>query len=389
MKPITAVAVSGGVDSLVAARLLKERGPVVALYFNTGYHALSKEDIRRLAARLDMPIHVIDCAEFFRRRVVGYFVAAYRSGVTPNPCLVCNPVVKFGRILAAARRLGAERLATGHYARVVPGASGSGSDDRPRLVSGDPPRPGSDDPPRLLKGLDPKKDQSYFLAFLSARQLARACFPLGEWTKDQVREAARSMGISPVSATESQDVCFIRNISAGRFVAEFKSPSRHQSTIECRGALESISASAEGPIVDAEGRLLGCHGGLHLFTVGQRRGINLPAARPYYVIRLEPAANRLVVGFKEELDAPACRVRGLHWIGPPPAGPVRVTARIRYRHHGAPATLYPRPGREGVVVFDAPQSAVTPGQGAVFYEGDRVLGAGWIVGPASAEDSGS
>lgn len=336
----TAVAVSGGVDSLVAAYLLKKKGPVVGIHFKTGYHPVSDEAIQRIGAQLDIPVHIADIGADFKAAVVDYFVDTYLSGRTPNPCLVCNPVIKFGRIFDIARSLGAERLATGHYARTGPGADGS---------------------PRLFRGRDPQKEQSYFLAFLTPAQLAAADFPLGGMTKPAVKALAAEKGLRPVSASESQDICFIRNTAYGQFLAAHtETPPR------------------PGPIVDVRGRHLGEHKGLHLFTVGQRRGIDCPAGAPYYVVRMEPLHNRLIVGFKEDLLAPECRVAGVNWIGPEPAGPVAAAVRIRYRHRAAPARLYPRDGGRVRIEFDTPQSAVTPGQGAVFYQGEAVLGAGWI-----------
>jgi tRNA-specific 2-thiouridylase len=337
---LTAVAVSGGVDSLVAAYLLKKKGPVVGVHFKTGYHPVADEDIHRIGEQLGIPVHILDVQTAFKERVVDYFVETYRSGRTPNPCLVCNPAIKFGRVFDIARSLEADRLATGHYARIRPGADGS---------------------PRLYRGRDPQKEQSYFLAFLTPAQLAAADFPLGDMTKPAVKALAAEKGLRPVSASESQDICFIRKSSYGGFIAG------HQKT-----------APRPGPILDLHGRHLGEHKGLHLYTVGQRRGIDCPAGAPYYVVSIEPHHNRLIVGFKEDLLSPECWVTGVNWIGPEPAGPVAAAVRIRYRHRAAPARLHPEGGGRVRIAFHTPQSAVTPGQGAVFYQGEAVLGAGWI-----------
>ncbi len=340
MKPLVAVAVSGGVDSLAAAARLKSRGyPLFGIHFLTGYEP-EKKDVAAATDRLGIRLHVIDLSEAFRTRVVAYFSQTYLAGKTPNPCLVCNPVIKFGVLLDHARRLGAEYLATGHYARIVP-------DDRRR--------------PHLLRGVDKAKDQSYFLAFLTRAQLARACFPLGEMTKTQVVTWAAVEGLQPVSGPESQDACFV---GSGRY-SEFLTA-------------QAPAPPAGGDIVDRDGRVLGRHAGLHRYTVGQRRGIGCPAADPYYVLRLDVDSNRLVVGSKADTLASSCRVSGINWIQPEPSGPVRLSIRIRYRHRAAPSEVVPRPRCCAAVTFDNPQSAVTPGQGAVFYRGDEVIGGGWI-----------
>jgi len=340
MTSTVAVAVSGGVDSMMAARLLQEQGQrVFGLHFRTRYTAVP--DIARIGASVGMPVHVVDLSREFDRAVIDYFAATYRAGKTPNPCLVCNPGIKFGVLFEHARKLGATALATGHYARL---------DCRGSAAC------------RLLKGIDAAKDQSYFLAFLRAAQLARARFPLGGLRKDEVRQMARQRGLRPVVASESQDVCFIR--------------SGHYEDFLIR---ELGLQPLPGDIVDREGRVLGRHPGLHRFTVGQRRGINCPAAEPYYVLRLEAASNRLVVGRKSDTYAVECRVADINWISEPPAGPVEVDTRLRYRHRAAASVVTPTGERSATVRFHTAQSAVTPGQGAVFYRGAEVLGGGFIV----------
>ena len=363
MRKRIAVAISGGIDSLMAARLLIEAGhEVTGIHFTTGYEtegsvqpagspsaprpsiegggSSAKEVMDAISRQLGIPIEIIDIASEFRKGVVGYFTEAYQRGLTPNPCLVCNPLIKFGRLLRHAEKLGASQIATGHYARILPGENGGC---------------------RLVKGLDPRKDQSYFLAFLSQEQLAGACFPLGEMTKDRVKALAAEKGLQPVTSGESQDICFI---TGGRYT-EFLTA-------------QPGFTSAPGPIETVDGNRIGTHGGLHMFTVGQRRGINCPGPEPYYVIRLDPPNNRLVVGFKRQLESASCTVSGVNWIESPPEGPARLSVRLRYRHREVPATLTPIGEGGAAIRFDAPQSAVTPGQGAVFYAGDRVVGAGWI-----------
>ena len=341
-----AIAVSGGVDSLVSAHLLKQQhGDVFGIHFLTGYEKSAEPGsggIEALGRQLDLPVVVVDLKVQFKTMVVDYFTAAYRNGETPNPCLVCNPAIKFGALLDEARRLGASRLATGHYARVE---KGQGTRYR------------------LRRGVDESKDQSYFLSRLTQDQLARACFPLGTLTKANVKALAAEKGLQPLTRQESQDVCFIRDTGYADFL------------VRTTGVRPQ-----PGDIVDTAGHRVGTHSGLHQYTVGQRRGINCPASEAYYVVRIDTRRNRLVVGFKEQLSADSCRVTGINWIAGVPGGPVQADTRIRYRHKAVPATVSPV-GHDGAVVrFDQPQDAVTPGQGAVFYRGDEVIGGGWIAG---------
>ncbi|MDJ0720030.1 MAG: tRNA 2-thiouridine(34) synthase MnmA [Desulfobacterales bacterium] len=347
---VAAVAISGGVDSLVSAFLLRSAGhDVIGLHFLNGFEhppdvGAAEHPIHRIGAQLEIPIHVVDLADLFRRSVVAYFTDAYRAGRTPNPCLFCNPLIKFDQLWAHAARLGADFLATGHYARI---------------------RQSPDGHFHLLRGADPLKDQSYFLARLRPSQLARTRFPLGDLHKAETQRLATAHGLHPVSSGESQDVCFIREQTYGRFLEDYAG-----------------LAPSPGPIVDTDGREIGRHQGLHLFTVGQRRGIDCPAAAPYYVIRIEPEENRLVVGFQEALERRECEVEAVNWINPPPRFPADVRVKIRYRHSAQAATLKPTASGQRVAVrFSAPQKAIAPGQGAVFYDGDEVLGGGWIASP--------
>jgi tRNA-uridine 2-sulfurtransferase len=349
---VIAVAISGGVDSLVAAFLLKQQGyDIVGIHFRTGYEANRSKsigsappkpaDIGAIERQLKIPVEILDIAETFRQTVVAYFTATYQAGRTPNPCLFCNPTIKFGHILSHVQQQGADALATGHYARV---------------------KTGPDERRHLYRGLDARKDQSYFLSRLSQDQLRNARFPLGELTKDEVRAIARRNHLTPTTHQESQDICFIRETPYHVFL-------QHQAGFQIQ----------EGLIEDTQGRVIGRHRGLHLFTIGQRRGIDCPAAEPYYVVRLDHARNCLIVGPRQELARHTCTVGDINWIHSPACFPVDVHAQIRYRHKGAPAHLTRTSKTTVELKFEAPQDAITPGQGAVFYKNEEVLGGGWIV----------
>ena len=352
MKPLTAIAVSGGIDSLMAAHLLKEKGHrVIGIHFITGYedtisengpndHPLHSYKIFSIADQLKIDIEIIDCRKAFKKTVVDYFIETYQAGLTPNPCMVCNPFIKFGTVFDFARKSGASKLATGHYARIA-------EDSRGKI--------------HLYKGVDAKKDQSYFLARLTQLHLAGARFPLGTMKKTNVVRLANQKGFRPVTRKESQDVCFIQGKNYGDFLAG-------QQGFEPKPGL----------IQDVRGRIIGEHKGLHLFTIGQRRGINCPAAEAYYVIRMDTRQNVLTVGFKKDVFVSQCRVEDINWIQETPNRPVRVHTRVRYRHTAAASRLTPVDEKSAMVYFEKPQEAVTPGQCAVFYKDDEVLGGGWI-----------
>jgi tRNA-specific 2-thiouridylase len=355
MEKNVAVALSGGLDSAVAAALLKkENHRVIAFHFRTGYEApfggadssgpVSSVDswAERVSKQLDIALEVVDCSEVFEREVVRYFVDTYRSGQTPNPCMVCNQRIKFGWMLEKAKERGMSTLATGHYARIRREANG-------RFC--------------LLKGVDQGKEQSYFLARLTQEQLSRGIFPLGTHTKQEVKELAGSLGLTSFRARESQELCFIADPNYKDFL------SKHTQL-----------PNVPGPIVNRKGNVLGRHQGLHAYTIGQRRGIGIPGPAPYYVLRLDQEQNHLVVGFKSELAATECFVNDINWIGTqPPNEPMSVQTRIRYRHREAESTLTPLDPHTATVRFLEPQYAITPGQAAVFYRGERVIGSGWIA----------
>jgi len=358
---LTAVAMSGGLDSSVTAWLLARQGvPVVGLSMLLWDHsgvesngrccgALDLGDARRVAQQAGIPHYTLRMDREFREKVVDPFVEDYLAGRTPSPCVRCNTWVKFDLLLERARRFGAERVATGHYARIVEGPDG----------------------PELHTAVDTDKDQSYYLFELTAEQLAASLFPLGEMTKPQVRELAREAGLVVAEKGESMEVCFVAG-GVREFVEEqvAADPGRY-----------TAAASAEPAVlVDTEGRELGSGQPYYRYTVGQRRGLGLAAPSPLYVLAIEPRENRVVVGGENDLLAPGLRGERLHWIGPDPEGEVEATVKIRSRHPGVPSRI--RPSGDGRVEIDfaTPQRGITPGQAAVFYQGTRVLGGCWIEG---------
>jgi tRNA-specific 2-thiouridylase len=340
-----AVALSGGVDSAVTAWLLKEQGRrVLGLHADLGLDDPKKiRDLEKLAVFLDIPLYLIPLAQPFREQVIDYLVREYRRGQTPNPCVVCNQRIKFELLLAEAQALGAGGLATGHYARIVT-----------------VPEAGEQ---TIARGLDTTKDQSYFLHRLNPAIFSRLAFPLGERCKEAIRALAKKAGLPLPRQEESQDACFLP-------------PGGYREFLEKNGG---IGLDNPGEIVNLRGERVGTHRGLYAYTIGQRRGLGLPAEAPYYVIRMDPQENRLVIGFKKDLPSAGFWLRDPHWlIQPLPWEGVKVLVQIRYRHRPVTGTLRRTPeGRVGVR-FAEPQNAVTPGQAAVFYQEDRVLGGGWI-----------
>jgi tRNA-specific 2-thiouridylase len=351
-RPRVVVGMSGGVDSSVAAALLVEQGyDVVGVTLHlagSGSRCCSlddADDARRVADRLGIRFYVSNQQEAFRREVMLPFADAYLAGRTPVPCVACNRRFKFGRLLERARALGAEAVATGHYARLA-----------------DDPATGER---QLLRGRDSDKDQSYFLFDLDQAQLARARFPLGELTKPEVRALARARGLATAAKPESQEICFV---PGGDYAAVVES-------------LRPGAAAGEGEVVDGAGRVRGRHRGVHHFTVGQRRGLGVGGPERLYVRALDAARNRVVVGGEGELAVRGARLEAVSWTGAAPSGPVEAAVRIRYRHPGAPARIEAPGDGSARVLFETPVAAVAPGQAAVFYRGDRVLGGGWIAGP--------
>ncbi len=343
--PVIAVALSGGVDSLVAGFLLKKKyAHVFGLHFTTGYEQGPK-NMASLKDQLKMDIVYLDLSEAFEQKVVKYFVSTYIQGQTPNPCMVCNQKIKFGILLEQAKKLGADYLATGHYATVVNTLT----------------RPDQDISCAWLeKGTDEKKDQSYFLARLSCHQLSRILCPLADFTKGKVKDLAVRHNIAPISAKESQDICFISSTGFCEFITD-----------------KTGMTSQKGPVLDINGRQVGTHTGVFRFTIGQRRGINCPAPEPYYVRKIDPVTNTLHVCFKQDLAQTDMAVDSIMWNDPDSDNAQELKTKIRYHHKESESRLF-RKGAAGRVVFKHPQYAITPGQAAVFYKGKRVSGSGII-----------
>lgn len=341
-----AVAMSGGVDSSTAAVLLKEQGEEIIglsmqLWKENG-RCCSLDDLwdaRRVATQLGIPYYVLNLERDFENTVVRPFAETYLQGETPSPCILCNNYVKFHHLVDKAAGIGADRVATGHYARVTYDG------ERGRWL--------------LLRGRDRSKDQSYFLFGLSQEQLSKTIFPLGELTKLQVREIARRAGLPTSEKAESQEICFVQGRSYADFVEEYA----------------GIQGNKSGEIVTETGEVVGAHAGIHKYTVGQRKGL-IAAGRPQYVVRIEPELNQIVIG--DDPQRKHFTVRDHNWIAIDKlTEPIRCDVQIRNRFEPKPATVSLQNG--GIMVeFDSPQRAITPGQGAVFYWDDVVVGGGWI-----------
>ncbi len=346
------VAMSGGVDSSVAAALLAEQGHdlvgvTLHLWDASGGHQVGRccapedrDDARRTCDHLGIPHYVFDERRAFRARVVEPFIESYLAGTTPSPCVHCNQQVKLGRLLDIAKELGATRVATGHYARIVREASNE---------------------IRLLRGRDSGKDQSYFLYGVPLEVLERCVFPLGELEKDQTREEGRRLGVPNWDKKDSQELCFVPDGDVGGFIER------------------ETGARRDGEVVDPSGAVLARHEGVYRFTVGQRRGLGLGGGAPArYVLRILPDEGRVVVGDEDDLLASSARAQGVVWTGPAPTAPFEAEVQLRYRHRAARGVVTPTP--DGfTVAFHEAQRAVAPGQAAVVYREDRVIGGGVLT----------
>ncbi|MCP3901201.1 MAG: tRNA 2-thiouridine(34) synthase MnmA [Desulfobacteraceae bacterium] len=337
-----AIALSGGIDSLVAGYLLKQDYPdVFGIHFSSGYQK-KDFDLSSVAEQLDIKIKHVDLSSLFENKIVNYFINTYLSGKTPNPCILCNKRIKFGALLDSAKSFGADALATGHYAQVEKHETHYA----------------------LKKGEDSKKDQSYFLSLLSESTLKNIIFPLGGMTKENVKKFALKKLLTPVEKKESQDICFLnKNESIAQFI---------HSKVDI--------GLNPGDIVTSNGEIIGTHKGLYNFTIGQRRGINCPSSEPYYVKTLDTDNNSLIVCYKNELLTQDLSVTSLNWIRKDISFPLSVTTKIRYNHPQSASTLTETNNSNVInVKFEEKQFAVTPGQTAVFYDNDIIIGSGIII----------
>jgi tRNA-specific 2-thiouridylase len=352
--PKIVVAMSGGVDSSVAAALLAQQGHEVIglsmqLYdqrggeirFGTCCTIDDLHDARRVAARIGIPHYIMNFERQFDDQVVSNFVREYTAGRTPIPCVHCNGDLKFATLVERAAGLGADYVATGHYARIERDP-----------ISG-----------RVLlrRGVDASKDQSYFLFTLTQEQLSHAMFPVGDLQKTEVRDQARALGLPVAEKHDSHEICFVPDGDQAAFVERYS------------------GGPAPGAITDVAGRVIGRHEGVHRFTVGQRKGLGLSSPIPLFVVGIDADAATVTVGPREALQRTHLTASGVNWIsGVRPAAGTRVTAQIRYRHREAAATLRPLDDDRAELTFDEPQTAIAPGQAVVFYDGDVVVGGGWI-----------
>jgi tRNA-specific 2-thiouridylase len=363
-----AVAMSGGVDSSSAAALLKEQGHELVGFTMQLWNqrrgisvdengdslpsrCCSLDDVydaRRVAESLGFPFYVLNLEKDFERDVVEPFVQSYLSGETPIPCVACNSRLKFASLDKMAISLGCDKVATGHYARVE-------YDEKANRY-------------RLFRGRNHWKDQSYFLWELNQEQLSRSYFPLGEMLKSEVRDIAREANLYTAEKQESQEICFVPDGNYSGFIDRY---------------LEHENRSDElpkgGEIVNTKGEKIGEHTGIHRYTIGQRRGLGIAHEKPLYVVQIERAKNQIIAGEKEELDCLEFTAKGVNWVAfETPEEPVRAAVKVRYRHDPAEATIYALPENRARIVFDAPQRAITPGQATIFYDGEEVVGGGWI-----------
>lgn len=351
------VGLSGGVDSSVAAAVLHHQGYEVVgltLWLMKGKGQCCSEgmvDAARICEQLGIPHHIVDSRDIFQENIVDYLVSGYQAGITPLPCSQCNKTVKFGPMLKYAReQLGIDKIATGHYARIsydAANVSEVGKGSAPRY--------------QLRRAVDLTKDQSYFLYALTQDLLAASVFPLGELKKTETRRLAAEFQLKTADKPESQDLCLVES---------------HGSM---RTFLDKYISQTTGDIVDLQGKILGQHSGIHHYTIGQRKGLGIAAAEPLYVIGLDVGRNRVIVGTRDSASEAKCSVEQVNWVSiDEPAAPIRALVQVRYRSKAVPATVIPLEGSRVELIFDEPQFGITPGQAAVWYDGDILLGGGII-----------
>jgi tRNA-uridine 2-sulfurtransferase len=347
------LAMSGGVDSSVAAALLKRQGyDVIGIFMRTGAAIEDAErrsktccsvadalDARSVADRLDIPFYALDFENDFAR-IKDYFADEYLAGRTPNPCVVCNIWLKFGKLWSYGKQVGADFVATGHYARIARAEDGT---------------------PRVHRAVDRTKDQSYVLFGLRRELLPHILFPVGGHTKTEIRSLAREYGLPVHDKPDSQEICFVPDDDYLAFVRD-RRPERE----------------TQGAMVDEDGQLLGQHTGIEAFTIGQRRGLGIALGSPRYVVQIEPLSRTVTVGRKDSLEKIGLEASRFNWQGSTPSGPTSCFAQIRAQHRAVPATVEPQPGERARVIFQSRQSAITPGQVVTVYQDDFVLGGGWI-----------
>jgi len=364
-----AVAMSGGVDSSAAAAILKEQGHelvgfTMQLWDQNRNISVDENgdplpsrccslddvyDARRVADSLGFPFYVLNLEREFEESVVEPFIQSYLSGETPIPCVACNSRLKFASLDRMARSLDCDKVASGHYARVEYDEAA--------------------DRYRLFRGRNYGKDQSYFLWELIQDQLSRAYFPLGEMYKEDVRGIARDANLYTANKPESQEICFVPDGKYSEFIDRYLA---HEA--------RSSEMPDGGEIVTTSGAVVGEHTGIHRYTVGQRRGLGIAHEKPLYVLQIERAKNQIIVGEADDLESTEFVARDVNWVAfDKPDEPVRANVKVRYRHEPAAATIYPLADAHAKVVFDQPQRAITPGQATIFYDGDEVVGGGWIV----------